>query len=137
MRRKFPKETKVLSEVHQFVEEFLGTIEAGDKAGYTLNLALEEILTNMIKYHPESREEVEIGLGTEDEYIVANLTDFGVDSFDITTSKEVDIDAPAESRVPGGLGLHLIKQMTDDLGYRFENGNSTVTIKIAIRGEDV
>jgi anti-sigma regulatory factor (Ser/Thr protein kinase) len=91
----------------------------------------------MIKYHPESRQDVEIGLQTEGEYIVADLIDFGVDSFDITTSKEVDIDATADQRIPGGLGLHLIKQMTDDLGYKFEDGNSTVIIKIAIRGEDV
>lgn len=137
MRRQFPKEMKVLAEVHQFVEEFLKDVNAGGKAAYSLNLAIEEILTNMIKYHPESRQDVEIGLATQDEYIVADLTDFGVDSFDITTSKEVDIEAPEEQRLPGGLGLHLIKQMTDDLAYKFEDGNSTVTIKIAIRGENV
>ena len=54
-----------------------------------------------------------------------SLTDFGVERFDIRAVPDVDVHRDLKDRTPGGLGIHLLKRMVDDIGYEFVDGRST------------
>ena len=49
-----------------------------------------------------------------------------VDEFDVTAERNVDTSMPLDGRVPGGLGLHLVQQMVDNLEYEHHDRQSTV-----------
>ena len=86
--------------------------------GSSLNLALEEAVTNVILYaYPEGTEgEVFVDAAAADTAITFTITDGGK-PFDPTSREEVDINAPLEERPVGGLGIHLVRRIMDDVRY--------------------
>jgi anti-sigma regulatory factor (Ser/Thr protein kinase) len=83
-----------------------------------LTLALEEAVVNVIDYaYPEGvAGEVDIDAATTDKALVFTITDKGK-PFDPTSRGEVDINAGVEERPVGGLGIHLVRQIMDDVRY--------------------
>ena len=70
--------------------------------------------------------EVRLDVATADGGVAVTLTDFDVDEFDVTAERNVDTAMPLEGRVPGGLGLHLVQLMVDNLEYEYHERQSTV-----------
>jgi serine/threonine-protein kinase RsbW len=93
-----------------------------------LDLIVEELFTNLVKYGGNAREEIRIALDREPGRLVIVLQDFDSERFDLTQTKPVDIDAPLRERRPGGLGIHLVKRMADDVRYDYANRVSTITV---------
>jgi serine/threonine-protein kinase RsbW len=110
------------------VGDFAARHDVPADATYDMRLALEELFTNMVKYHPEGGESILLRLECRDRTVRATLQDFGVDSWDVTGAPPPDVDAPAEARRPGGLGLHLVRKVTDEFRYEYRNRTSTITV---------
>lgn len=89
----------------------------------TVDLAVEELFTNMVKYARGSDAAVRLSLSEIPSGVEVSLTDFGVDRFDPTRAPEPDIRAPIEERRPGGLGLHLIRKMVDSIEYHYDEAS--------------
>ena len=49
--------------------------------------------------------------------------------YDPTKAAEVDITETAEERKIGGLGIHMVKNMMDELEYAYEDGMNILTMK--------
>jgi sigma-B regulation protein RsbU (phosphoserine phosphatase) len=94
-----------------------------------LNLALEEAVTNVVLYaYPEgSYGSAELKVSQEGKTLRFVLSDSGK-PFDPTARPEVDITARAEDRPIGGLGIHLVRQIMDQVDYRYENGKNILTM---------
>jgi len=84
----------------------------------SLDLVLEELFTNMVKYGKGS-EPVRITLRKCPGGVDVTITDYGVEPFDVTRAAEVDTTLPLEQRTPGGLGLHLVRKLTTGLAYEY------------------
>ncbi|TMQ55773.1 MAG: ATP-binding protein [Candidatus Eisenbacteria bacterium] len=97
-------------------------------AAFDLKLALEELFTNMVKYHPEGAEAILVRLEHEVSSVRATLQDFDVDSWDVTRAAALDVNAPIEARQPGGMGLHLVRMVTDEFRYEYRERSSTITV---------
>ena len=97
----------------------------------TVDLALEELFTNMVKYNTTTETPVEIEIARIDGGVEVTMTDHGVEPFDVTRAPEVDIGAPIEKRRPGGLGLHLVRRMLDSIEYEYskEARRSRITFR--------
>jgi anti-sigma regulatory factor (Ser/Thr protein kinase) len=85
----------------------------------TVDFAVEELFTNMVKYSTTSAAAVDIELKRVDDGVEVTLTDHDVEPFDVTRAPDADVGAPVEQRRPGGLGLHLIRRMTDAIEYEY------------------
>ena len=105
----------------------------------TVDLAVEELFTNMVKYGGASQAPVRIEIAAIEGGVELTLIDRDVEPFDVTQSGEVDICAPIEKRKPGGLGLHLIRRMADSVEYEYakESRQSRITLRITGTGPAV
>jgi anti-sigma regulatory factor (Ser/Thr protein kinase) len=87
----------------------------------TIDLALEELFTNSVKYSPGGAPNVDVDIATVAGGVEVVLTDYDVDRFDVTEAPEVDVDLPIEQRRPGGLGVHLVRRMLDRVDYEYSD----------------
>ena len=96
-----------------------------------VDLAVEELFTNMVKYSTMSSAAVRIDLARIDGGVEVTLTDYDVEPFDVTQAPDADIELPIEQRKPGGLGLHLIRRLVDSIGYEYsrESRQSRTTFR--------
>ena len=126
--RRFRRDIGSLGDLFDFVDGFVGRHGIPDDPAFDLRLALEELFTNMVKYHPEGADSILIRLELQDAIVRATLQDFDVESWDVTRAPEPDVAAPLETRRPGGMGLHLVRKVTDDLRYEYRDRSSTITV---------
>jgi sigma-B regulation protein RsbU (phosphoserine phosphatase) len=100
-----------------------------------VNLALEETVSNVMLYAYPGRDDGKVFV----EYVQAQaedctrlvftISDFGI-PFDPTQKDEADISLTAEERPIGGLGIHLVRQLMDEIRYeRVEDKNVLTLVK--------
>ena len=90
---------------------------------FKINLVLDELTTNIVKYGGMVSE-IEISLCSDDEQVTVEIVDNGRSFDPLTEAPEPDIDAPLSERRIGGLGVYFVRSMMDDLHYRREQGKN-------------
>ena len=129
----FPRQIEALEEIFGFLGAFIDRHGIDDETSYAIRFAAEELFTNMVKYNRGTTSGItlEIGIDAGDggsQVVRMQLTDSGVDPFDPASLDAVDVDAPLEERVPGGLGIHLVRALVDELKYDYADREMTVTV---------
>ncbi len=126
MQKSFDRSLDSIVDVYEFTESVLVSGDIGEALRFPVHLALEELFVNMVRYYPDNDNAIQLDVDASDGKVTVTMTDFNVDPFDVTQSRDVDIDAPLDERTPGGLGLHLIQTMVDNLQYDWEDRRSTI-----------
>ncbi len=126
MRKSFDRSIDSIADVYEFTENVLVSGHIGEALRFPVHLAMEELFVNMVNYYPDNDNAIQLDVDAENGVVTVTMTDFDVDPFDVTQSRNVDIDAPLDERTPGGLGLHLIQSMVDNLEYDWEDRRSTI-----------
>ena len=95
-----------------------------------LNLALEEVVSNVILYaYPrEMGEKITIMAQTEKQSLIFTITDKGKE-FDPTNVEEADVTLSAEEREIGGLGIFIVKNIMNEVTYQRLDGKNILTLK--------
>ena len=111
------------------IDEVTEELQLDPEIGMSLNLALEEVVSNVILYaYPEGTNgTVQIGANSDGQVLVFTITDQGK-AFDPTQVKEADITLSAEERAIGGLGIFIVNQIMDNVSYRRENGQNILML---------
>jgi serine phosphatase RsbU (regulator of sigma subunit)/anti-sigma regulatory factor (Ser/Thr protein kinase) len=122
-RRAFARSFESLEDIFDFTSGGLERLGVDPGLLPVVDLAIEELFTNAVKYSTMSNAAPEIALRRVPGGVEVTLIDHDVDLFDVTKAPEVDVDAPIEEREPGGLGLHLIRKMADSLDYHYDIAN--------------
>jgi anti-sigma regulatory factor (Ser/Thr protein kinase) len=120
-----------LSAVQESIDKISNSWDLDPKVGMQLNLVLEEVITNIIFYGYRDDDEHKIMLGfTRGEgELTIEISDDGVE-FDITRVENFDdTGKSAEDRKIGGLGIHFVKSMMDDIEYRRAEGKNILILK--------
>jgi anti-sigma regulatory factor (Ser/Thr protein kinase) len=128
MEMRFRREMSALSGLMAMSEEFCRLNDLEGKNRATVDFVLEELFTNSVKYGSQNEGEVLIALDRCHGELHLSFTDFDADRFDPREAPEADIDLPLGERKPGGLGIHLIKQLADRIEYDHHDRTSRITI---------
>ena len=128
MDKRFKRDLNSLDGIFKFINEFSAKTGVDESVVFTINLVVEELFTNMVKYTYENNNEILLELKKEEPNLIIHLTDFDVEPFDITKTVEVDTKQSLEDRRVGGLGIHLVKQMMDKIEYEYKDRQSKIIL---------
>jgi anti-sigma regulatory factor (Ser/Thr protein kinase) len=112
-----------------FVESFAEEHRLPSKLSFQINLALEELVTNIISYgyRDTGPHEIRITLTIQNDKLRAEVED-DARPFNPAEAKPPDLDLPLEERPIGGLGIHLAKSMFDTMEYRRDKGKNCLIL---------
>ena len=116
--------------VMEFVEEELSKHDCPQKVLYQIQVAIEEIMVNIVSYAGLTGDEgVEVRCDVLEDplRVVVQFLDGGI-PFDPLAKDDPDISPEAIEEREGGLGIFMVKQMMDDVSYTYEDGKNTLTI---------
>lgn len=107
--------------------EWIDSLDIPKELNTPINIAIEEAVTNVMLYaYPGQSGQVLVEVA-KGEQLVFTITDSGV-PFDPTQKEEVDITLSAEERPIGGLGIHLVRQIMDEVKYERINNQNILTL---------
>lgn len=127
---RFPRTVRALDDLVEFVAEFFRTHDLAGTDPFAIDLVVEELFTNMVKYNQGGQESIEVALARRGGHVEIRLRDFGVEPFDITRTPVVDPHARVSQGCVGGLGLHLVRRLCDDIRYGYADRTSTITVLV-------
>jgi phosphoserine phosphatase len=118
-QRAFARSFASLQDIFAFTADFCARHGVATAIVPTIDLAAEELFTNMVKYGAGGRAEIRIDMAAIPGGVEVALTDYDVEPFDVLQAPTPDVGLPIEQRKPGGLGIHLIRQMLDRIDYDY------------------
>jgi sigma-B regulation protein RsbU (phosphoserine phosphatase) len=117
-----------LEQLLKWLEIALRDFSCPAKTCHQLEVVTEEIFVNIANYaYPEKSGDVTVRTGMAGEAFVVQFEDDGV-PFDPSGWPNPDTKAAIEDRNIGGLGIYLVKKMTDQVTYRRLNDKNLLTI---------
>lgn len=128
MQQSFPRHISALPRIFEFLGRSLEPLGVERRERLEVELIIEELFTNLVKYNKGGKHDIPITLERRDRKLWIVLTDTDVDEFDVTRVPAVDTDEPLAHRKPGGLGLHLVRKMTESVSYEYERRTSRITV---------
>jgi anti-anti-sigma factor len=119
-----------LGRAARFVEHFGREAGLQAKVVHDLELAVSEILTNIISYAYDDDlvHEITLRLEATPEEVVILIEDDGK-PFDPSTVPAPSLDLPLEQRPAGGLGIHLVREVMDSLSYHREGDRNRLLLR--------
>jgi len=128
MEREIPRDLSSLDQVAGMLQEFADHQGLSEKDRFSLSLAIEEIVTNIIRHQPKSATKIRLRVNGSPERVVVTIVDPDSVFFDPTAARDPKVDLPIEDRKPGGLGIFLTKRVMDEVHYEFHDGTGTTTL---------
>lgn len=105
------------------------TLEEGGASMATIikmNIALDEIYSNIVKFSGGSY--ATISCGIEGDMVVLTFGDDGI-PYNRLTKEDADTTLSAEEREIGGLGILMVKKSMDQMEYHYENDKNLLVLK--------
>ena len=117
-----------VSKISGFVEAFGVAERLKPDAVFSLHLALDEVVTNVIRYahdddgraHP-----IVVRLALERDVLTAQVEDDGR-AFNPLEAPPPDLGANLDERPIGGLGIFLVRSVMTSVEYRREDGRNVL-----------
>jgi len=124
--------TKLESIVHSMGEEW----SIDDKLQFSINLVLEELISNIIFYgfkQKNSNNIINLEASINKDEIVITLSDNAIE-FNILEQEEKVISSNSvEEQEVGGLGIHFIKNLTSFIKYNRKSGFNYLTLSFILK----
>lgn len=118
-----------LDRVSAAIEDFALEANWPLDLAFKVNLALEEVVINVMNYgHDDGLHDIDIILTTEEDSLTIEIVDDGRPFDPLNDAPIPNVNAELEERNIGGLGIHLVRKMMDDVRYRREEGKNHLTL---------
>jgi serine/threonine-protein kinase RsbW len=111
------------------ISAFLSGAGVDARAVHHVGLVIDEILTNVGTHGGNASAEAAIAIDVHAGYVFAEIADHGI-PFDPRVPAPVDTKSSVEDREIGGLGLHLVRQLTSKLCYHHDGTRNRTTFCI-------
>ena len=120
-----------LPEVMNFVSRNLQAVNCPPKACMQIDIAVEEIFTNIANYaYAPDKGNAKVRVDVTEDPVTVTITfiDHGK-PYDPLAKEDPDVTLSAEEREIGGLGIFMTKQVMDDVIYEYKDGSNILTLK--------
>ena len=126
-------DVKEVANVFNPVDEFLGSKGLTTRIRYAVNLVLEELLINIIKYAYKDNKEhtIDAQIEIHDEKIAITLQDDGV-AFNPLSLPRPDRSKPVMERLEKGLGINLVRSMRKAMEYHRDDDKNILKVWIKV-----
>jgi anti-sigma regulatory factor (Ser/Thr protein kinase) len=123
-------ETSEIERACTAAERFIEEQQISPEIAYAFSLTLDEVIANVIRHGitDSSRHEIRVHLWIDDDVLVMQIEDDG-QAFNPLLAPAPDLDLPIEQRPIGGLGIHIMRTMMDDLEYERTDGFNILTLR--------
>ena len=121
----------------QKLEKFGQSMGLSQKCIFEANLALDELFTNIISYGFDDKNEhtIRITISLQNDELVFNIEDDGM-PFNPTEVESPDLECTIEECRIGGLGIHLAKNLMDEVCYQRCNDKNVLTLRKNIKNTE-
>jgi anti-sigma regulatory factor (Ser/Thr protein kinase) len=122
-----------LSRASEAVRGFLRSHEVGPDKIFSADLVLEELVTNIVRhaFDDGATHQIAVQVTLEPGWLVLRIEDDGLE-FDLREAPPANLDADLEHRQPGGMGIHLVREIAERIDYRRVGGKNRVEVGIAL-----
>jgi len=119
---------KNLSSIADFISLNAQKLGLGDKGIFQLQLAADEVASNIILHgYTHTTGPIHLTIWEENDKIILMIEDCG-EPFNPLNVAKPDLNAPLEDRSPGGLGIHFLKTLADNVYYEYKDGKNRLTV---------
>jgi anti-sigma regulatory factor (Ser/Thr protein kinase) len=110
-------------------ETWLAEHQVSFEAMYLVSLAIEELVTNCIKYgyQDANGHTIDFLLSVGEGVLSLEVVDDG-NPFNPLDAPRPDLSLPPEKRPIGGLGLHLLRELADEMRYERRDGTNRLSL---------
>lgn len=126
-----------ISKICDQIDVFCKENAISDQKRQDINLIIDELASNVIFYaYPQGEVHTfSLVLEKESQIIYIKIIDSGV-PFNPLQKDDPDTDLSAEERQIGGLGIFLVKQLSERVTYKRIKDKNHLTIIVSLRAED-
>jgi len=122
-----------LNRLCRYLEDCGDVLNLPQKCIFEINVGLDELFTNIVSYgfDDDLEHQIKFSLAKDDDKLIVHVEDDGVpfNPLDVRTgSVSTDLD----STDIGGLGIHLVKNMMDDIDYKRSEGKNKVILQKSV-----
>lgn len=107
--------------VISFICEKLELWKIPTETANKVQVTADEIYSNIVNY--SGAKHAKLTVSKHDDKLTLIFEDDGV-PYDPTATKEPDTTLPVEQREIGGLGIHIVRKMTSELSYCYDDGKN-------------
>ena len=114
-----------LQRIFQSVEKLAEEEDWPPALTFKTNLVLEEFGLNIMNYgYDEGIHTFVVSLTSSNDSITIEFVDDGRPFNPLEDANAPELDSAIQDRAVGGLGIHLVMEMTEDFQYRRENSKN-------------
>jgi serine/threonine-protein kinase RsbW len=123
-----------IERLNRIIRQFGDLHEIPSRTLYAINLALDEVATNVVRhgFDDPTGQELVVQVIAEASQLTTLVTDGGR-HFNPLDVPLPDLNAPLSERALGGLGIHLIRNLMDQVDYHREKEKNVLTLRKRIR----
>ena len=129
--RTLPAVIDSIPQVTAWIDEELEKLNCSMKAQMQIDVAIDEIFSNIAQYaYPGKEGSASVQLEFQEDTRMLSITfvDQGI-PFDPLSQKEPDTSLGIEERKIGGLGIFLVKKTMDEVSYQYRDGKNILCLK--------
>ena len=132
--RTFSGRYKSLAEIDDFITQIIADLGFSSGQVYDIRLALDEACTNIIEhgYGGEGKGDIQCSVESTEEGVKVILKDWGK-KFDPDQIPKPDLNVELEDLKIRGLGLYLMKNLMDKIGYCIDDGDGNTLVMMKRR----
>lgn len=95
-----------------------------------INICLDELFTNIVSYGftDDLEHIIRFTINMDNNVLIVNIEDEGI-PFNPLEKKDPEIPADLIDVRIGGLGIHIVRKLMDDIRYKRERGKNKLTMK--------
>ena len=125
-----PNRRAEIGKAAELIEAFGAAHGLSPEVVFKLNLALDEVVTNIIShaYDDEDDHQIAIRVELDGEGVSVRVEDDGR-AFNPLDAPTPDLGLDLANRPIGGLGVHIVRSVMDALEYRRENDRNILVMR--------